>query len=70
MKPAVLVTGAAKRIGATIARTFGEAGWHVVIHYGHSHDAAAALAAELPSAEPGSAATLGSGSGLTVADDD
>jgi NAD(P)-dependent dehydrogenase (short-subunit alcohol dehydrogenase family) len=51
MQPVVLVTGAAKRIGATIARTFGEAGWHVVIHYGHSRDDAEALAAELPSAE-------------------
>lgn len=49
--PAVLVTGGAKRIGAAIARRFGEAGWHVVIHYGHSGEEAEALAAELPSAE-------------------
>jgi len=51
MQPAVLITGGAKRIGATIARTFGRAGWHVVIHYGHSREAAEQLAAELPSAE-------------------
>lgn len=51
MRPAVLVTGGAKRIGATIARAFGQAGWHVVIHYGHSHAEAAALASALPSAE-------------------
>lgn len=51
MPPAVLVTGGAKRIGATIARTFGRAGWHVVIHYHHSKKAAEALAASLPSAE-------------------
>lgn len=50
-RPAVLVTGAAKRIGATIAEAFGGAGWHVVIHYGGSASAAEALAATLPSAE-------------------
>ncbi len=51
MKPAVLITGGAKRIGASIARAFGESGWHVVIHYGRSRDEAEALAAKLPSAE-------------------
>jgi NAD(P)-dependent dehydrogenase (short-subunit alcohol dehydrogenase family) len=51
MPSTVLVTGGAKRIGAAIARSFGEAGWHVVIHYGHSGDEAEALAATLPSAE-------------------
>ncbi|MGN6496775.1 MAG: SDR family oxidoreductase [Tsuneonella sp.] len=49
--PAVLVTGGAKRIGAAIARAFGAAGWHVVIHCRRSRDDAEALAAELPSAE-------------------
>ena len=49
--PAVLITGAAKRLGAAVARAFGEAGWHVVIHYGSSRDAARSLAADLPSAE-------------------
>lgn len=47
----MLVTGGAKRIGAAIARAFGAAGWHVVIHYGRSRDQALALARELPSAE-------------------
>ena len=51
MKPAVLVTGGARRIGAIIAATFGRAGWHVVIHHKDSHDEAEALAARLPSAE-------------------
>lgn len=51
MLPAVLVTGGAKRIGAVIARRFADAGWHVVIHYGRSRDAAERLAASLPSAE-------------------
>ena len=47
----MLVTGGAKRIGAAIARAFGAAGWHVVIHYGKSVNQAEALAAELPCAE-------------------
>jgi len=51
MLPAVLITGAGKRIGAVLARAFGAAGWHVVIHVHHSPDAAHALAATLPSAE-------------------
>lgn len=51
MRPTVLVTGAARRIGATIAEAFGAAGWHVVIHHRDSHEAAEALAARLPSAE-------------------
>ncbi len=50
-RPAVLVTGGAKRIGAEIARRFARAGWHVVIHYGFSKSAAERLASELPSAE-------------------
>lgn len=50
-RPAVLVTGAAKRIGAAIARKFALDGWHVVIHYGRSAAEAEALAATLPSAE-------------------
>lgn len=50
-RPAVLVTGAAKRVGAVIAHAFGKAGWHAVIHYGSSADAAEELAAALPSAE-------------------
>jgi NAD(P)-dependent dehydrogenase (short-subunit alcohol dehydrogenase family) len=50
-QPAVLVTGGARRIGAAIARRFGEAGWHVVIHCNRSAEDAQALASELPSAE-------------------
>jgi NAD(P)-dependent dehydrogenase (short-subunit alcohol dehydrogenase family) len=50
-RPAVLVTGGARRIGAAIARRFGAAGWHVVIHSNRSHAQAQALVAELPSAE-------------------
>jgi NAD(P)-dependent dehydrogenase (short-subunit alcohol dehydrogenase family) len=50
-RPAVVVTGAARRIGAAIAAQFGAAGWHVVIHYGTSRREAEALAASLTSAE-------------------
>ncbi|MGY6551669.1 MAG: SDR family oxidoreductase [Erythrobacter sp.] len=50
-RPAVLVTGGATRIGAALVRGFADAGWHVVIHYRSSADAAQALASELPSAE-------------------
>lgn len=51
MTRSILITGAARRIGAVIARAFGEAGWHVVIHSGHSPADAETLAASLPSAE-------------------
>ncbi len=51
MRPAVLITGGAKRIGAAISRRFGAAGWHVVIHYSQAGAQARALADELPSAE-------------------
>lgn len=47
----VLITGGAKRIGAEIARTFGAAGWHVVIHYGQSREQAETLRSELPCSE-------------------
>ena len=50
-RPAVLVTGGAKRIGSAICRAFGAAGWHVVVHYGRSRDEAETLADSLPSAE-------------------
>ncbi|WP_228243643.1 SDR family oxidoreductase [Porphyrobacter sp. GA68] len=50
-RPAVLVTGGAKRVGAAIAEGFAKAGWHVVIHYHRSAREATDLAAGLPSAE-------------------
>ena len=49
--PAILVTGGATRIGEGIVRAFAAAGWHVVIHYRSSGDAANRLAGELASAE-------------------
>jgi NAD(P)-dependent dehydrogenase (short-subunit alcohol dehydrogenase family) len=50
-RPAVLVTGGARRIGAAISRRFAAERWHVVIHCNRSLAEAHALAAELPSAE-------------------
>ena len=50
-RPSVLVTGGAQRIGGAISRAFGEAGWHVVIHYHSSSTEADRLADALPSAE-------------------
>lgn len=50
-RPAVLVTGGAKRIGAAISRRFAADGWHVVVHCCRSFAEAQALAGELPSAE-------------------
>ncbi len=48
--PAVLITGGATRIGARITRRFADAGWHVVIHYNSSEQAARALATQCQSA--------------------
>ncbi len=50
-RPAILVTGGAKRIGAAISRRFGAAGWHVVVHCHQSRAASDELVAALPSAE-------------------
>ena len=50
-RPAILITGGARRLGAVLARRFAGAGWHVIIHHRASRHAAEALAADLPSAE-------------------
>jgi len=50
-----LITGAAKRIGAAIARGLHEAGANVVIHYMRSADDAEAFVAELNGIRPDSA---------------
>lgn len=44
----VLITGAAERLGAAVARAFADCGVAVVVHCFRSEDAAAALAASLP----------------------
>jgi pteridine reductase len=55
--PVALVTGAAKRVGAEIARTLHAAGARVAIHYRNSAAEAQALASELDAARGDSAAT-------------
>ena len=54
----VLVTGAAKRVGAAIARVLHASGWNVAIHYRASGGEARALERELNKARPDSAASL------------
>jgi pteridine reductase len=54
----VLVTGAARRIGAAIAQAMHAAGANVVIHHRGSADAAAMLARDLNQSRKGSALTL------------
>jgi pteridine reductase len=51
-----LVTGAARRVGAVIARTLHAAGANLVLHYRSSADDATALAQELDALRPASAA--------------
>ena len=53
--PVVLVTGAARRVGAEIARALHAAGARVAIHYRSSAADAVALAAELNAARPADA---------------
>jgi pteridine reductase len=53
----VLITGAARRIGAAIARELHAAGVRVVLHYRGSRDEAERLAGELNAARRGSAVT-------------
>ncbi len=50
-RPQILITGAARRIGGVLARSFAAAGWHVVVHVHRLSDEAQAFAASLPSAE-------------------
>ena len=46
-RPVVLVTGAAKRVGAVIARTLHAAGYDLALHYRHSRSEMDALVADL-----------------------
>lgn len=47
MKRTVLVTGAAKRVGAAIVRFLAKEGWEVVLHYNYSKDDAEQLSRSL-----------------------
>ena len=52
---AALITGAARRVGATIARALHAAGASIVLHHRSSAEEAAALAQQLNGVRPGSA---------------
>ena len=52
--PVVLITGAAKRIGAGIARTLHRAGYDLALHYRHSRNEMDALRSELEPLRPDS----------------
>ncbi|MEM1231041.1 MAG: 3-oxoacyl-ACP reductase FabG [Pseudomonadota bacterium] len=56
MADRVLVTGASRGIGRAIARSLGGAGYHVVVHYGSSREAAETCLAEI--VEAGGSASL------------
>ena len=57
-RPAALVTGSARRIGAAIARRLHAAGFDLALHYRDSAGEAQAMAAELESARAGSVVLL------------
>ncbi len=55
---AVLITGAAKRLGAALAAAFHRSGYNVILHYHRSCNEADALQRRLHLQRPGSVATL------------
>lgn len=56
--PVVLITGAARRIGAVLARHFHSSGYDVVLHYNRSHSEAQSLCRDLETTRPNSAVLL------------
>jgi pteridine reductase len=57
-RPVALVTGAARRVGAAIARGLHAAGYDLALHYRQSRADMDALVAELEAARPGSTLAL------------
>ena len=69
-RPVALITGAARRIGAAIARRLHDAGYDLALHYRHSRDELDTLIAQLEQARAASTlalqAELGDVSGLAA----
>lgn len=57
-RPVILVTGAARRIGATIVRTLHAAGYDIALHYRDSAEQARDLCDAMTRERPGSVLTL------------
>lgn len=57
-RPVALITGAARRVGATIARTLHAAGYDLALHHRQSHTEMAALVAELEATRASSTVVL------------
>ncbi len=53
-----LITGAAQRLGRAMAERLHQAGWHIIIHYHQSAEAAETLVAKVNQARPDSALCL------------
>lgn len=66
-RPAVLITGASRGIGAACARRFAQAGWNVGINYYHSRQQALKLEEELKGLGVGTAVLQGDVSQSTQA---
>ncbi len=57
-RPVALITGAAKRVGAQIARSLHATGYDMALHYRHSHAQMQALCADLEAARAGSTLSI------------
>ena len=65
--PTILITGAARRVGAAIARSLHAAGANVALHYRSSHNEAGQLAAALNALRPDSALAIAADLGDSAA---
>lgn len=57
-RPVAIITGAAQRIGAAIARHLHKTGYNIIVHYNLSHDAAVSLVQDMNKIRPDSAKAI------------